>query len=135
MDRWTEGLCWKDCVLRKISSCSVKVFASPFHAFYKQTYSPYYRWSHDTPTSKEAYLYRELFEHHFPQPACTESVVRWIPRKDWGCNEDPSGRAQTVHNAAYQAKLKNGPKRENGVPIVAANGTKDEQPFAKKAKV
>ncbi|KAI8908912.1 asparagine synthase [Gorgonomyces haynaldii] len=59
------------------------------------------RWSKDTPTTKEAYWYRELFEQHFPQEQCLESVVRWIPRKDWGCNEDPSGRAQKVHNQAY----------------------------------
>lgn len=42
------------------------------------------RWTRDTPTTKEAYWFREIFEAHFPQPACLESVVRWIPRKDWG---------------------------------------------------
>lgn len=59
------------------------------------------RWPHDTPKTKEAYLYREYFEVWFPQQTCTESVVRWIPRSDWGCSEDPSGRAQKVHAAAY----------------------------------
>lgn len=57
------------------------------------------RWPKDTPTTHEAYWYRSLFEQHFPQPACLESVVRWVPRKDWGCNEDPSGRAQKVHSS------------------------------------
>jgi len=56
---------------------------------------------HDTPKTKEAYWYRQIFETHFPQKPCLESVVRWIPRKDWGCNEDPSGRAQKVHLSAY----------------------------------
>lgn len=42
------------------------------------------RYPHDTPTTKEAYWFRDIFEQHFPQPACLESVVRWIPRKDWG---------------------------------------------------
>jgi asparagine synthase (glutamine-hydrolysing) len=42
------------------------------------------RFPHDTPTTKEAYWFRDLFEKHFPQKACLESVVRWIPRKDWG---------------------------------------------------
>ncbi len=65
------------------------------------------RFPHDTPTTKEAYWFRDVFEQHFPQKACLESVVRWIPRKDWGkrenvdilgCSEDPSGRAQKVHN-------------------------------------
>ncbi|KAG5462248.1 MAG: hypothetical protein BJ554DRAFT_5451 [Olpidium bornovanus] len=42
------------------------------------------RWPADTPQTKEAYMYREMFDQHFPQPACAESVVRWIPRADWG---------------------------------------------------
>lgn len=41
------------------------------------------------------------FEKLFPTEATTESVVRWIPRADWGCPSDPSGRAQKVHSAAY----------------------------------
>ncbi|CAG8440077.1 7207_t:CDS:2 [Ambispora gerdemannii] len=61
------------------------------------------RWPMDTPTTKEAYWYREQFESWFPEEACSTSVVRWIPRSDWGCPEDPSGRAQTVHQAAYDA--------------------------------
>ncbi|OLY85583.1 putative asparagine synthetase [glutamine-hydrolyzing] [Smittium mucronatum] len=51
----------------------------------------------DTPDTKEAYMYRQMFEKIFPNPACRESVVRWIPRTDWGCSSDPSGRAQGVH--------------------------------------
>lgn len=42
------------------------------------------RWSKDTPTTKEAYWYREMFEDSFPEDSCIESVVRWIPRSDWG---------------------------------------------------
>ncbi|ORY96968.1 asparagine synthase [Syncephalastrum racemosum] len=60
------------------------------------------RWQKDTPTTKEAYMYRVMFENWFPQEACTASVVRWIPRADWGCPEDPSGRAQKAHEAAYK---------------------------------
>ncbi|PWA03446.1 hypothetical protein BB558_000380 [Smittium angustum] len=52
---------------------------------------------HDTPDTKEAYLYREIFDKIFPNPACLTSVVRWIPRTDWGASSDPSGRAQKVH--------------------------------------
>ncbi|CAO3670445.1 unnamed protein product [Umbelopsis vinacea] len=59
------------------------------------------KWKKDTPTNKEAYMYRTIFDSWFPQEACTASVVRWIPRADWGCSEDPSGRAQKVHDAAY----------------------------------
>lgn len=60
------------------------------------------RWPKDTPQTKEAYWYREVFEQWFPQDACTESVVRWIPRFDWGCDSDPSGRAQSAHAASYK---------------------------------
>ncbi|KAI9473786.1 MAG: asparagine synthase [Benjaminiella poitrasii] len=60
------------------------------------------RWSKDTPDTKEAYMYRVMFEQWYPQPACTASVVRWIPRADWGCPSDPSGRAQKVHEQAYE---------------------------------
>ncbi|KAJ1830627.1 asparagine synthetase [Coemansia sp. RSA 2706] len=59
------------------------------------------RFPHDTPDTKEAYLYREIFEQRFPQPACLQSVVRWVPRTDWGCSADPSGRAQKIHEQAY----------------------------------
>ncbi|KAI9005658.1 asparagine synthase [Hyaloraphidium curvatum] len=59
------------------------------------------RFPHDTPTTKEAYWYRHLFEQMFPEKACLESIVRWIPRRDWGCPEDPSGRAQKAHEQAY----------------------------------
>ncbi|ORE07380.1 asparagine synthase [Rhizopus microsporus var. microsporus] len=62
------------------------------------------RWTKDVPTTKEAYMYRVMFEQWYPQEACTASVVRWIPRGDWGCPEDPSGRAQKVHDAAYIKK-------------------------------
>lgn len=60
------------------------------------------RWTKDVPTTKEAYMYRVLFDQWFPQPACTASVVRWVPRADWGCPEDPSGRAQKAHEQAYE---------------------------------
>lgn len=42
------------------------------------------RFPHDTPTTKEAYWYRHLFDQLFPEKACLESIVRWIPRRDWG---------------------------------------------------
>ncbi|KAJ2669175.1 asparagine synthetase [Coemansia spiralis] len=59
------------------------------------------RFPYDTPETKEAYLYRQIFEQHFPQKACLASVVRWVPRTDWGCSADPSGRAQKIHEQAY----------------------------------
>ncbi|KAI2807647.1 hypothetical protein RDWZM_005141 [Blomia tropicalis] len=62
------------------------------------------RWPTDTPQTKEAYWYREIFETYFPEEACTQSVVRWIPRVDWGCSTDPSGRAQKSHIQAYNVE-------------------------------
>jgi asparagine synthase (glutamine-hydrolysing) len=56
------------------------------------------RWTKDPPTTKEAYMYRAMFEQWYPQDACAASVVRWIPKAEWGCPEDPSGRAQAIHD-------------------------------------
>jgi len=58
----------------------------------------------DTPATKEAFYYRRLFAERFPDKKCQPTVKRWIPRTDWGCSADPSGRAQNVHVAAYGEK-------------------------------
>ncbi|KAL7734739.1 hypothetical protein ACLKA6_011027 [Drosophila palustris] len=55
------------------------------------------RFPFNTPTTKEAFYYRCIFEQQFPGEAAARTVVRWVPRLDWGCPEDPSGRAQAVH--------------------------------------
>jgi asparagine synthase (glutamine-hydrolysing) len=78
------------------------------------------RFPTDTPDTKEAYFIREIFEGvyasgaswymcspslgHFPTKAAAQTAVRWIPRKDWGCSSDPSGRSVAIHNAAYMEK-------------------------------
>ncbi|KAH9810813.1 hypothetical protein DFH28DRAFT_481100 [Melampsora americana] len=62
------------------------------------------RWSVDTPETKEAYLIRVIFEKHFPSVAAAKTAVRWIPRADWGCDSDPSGRSVKIHSAAYESK-------------------------------
>ncbi|MFC4728161.1 asparagine synthase B [Coralloluteibacterium thermophilus] len=71
------------------------------------------RFPHNTPATKEAYLYRDLFHRHYPQDwaarlvpggpsvACsTAAAIEWDPSlKDV---VDPSGRAvRAVHLAAY----------------------------------
>lgn len=58
----------------------------------------------NTPSTKEAFYYRTVFEELFPGDACARTVQRWLPRMDWGCSEDPSGRAQKSHTAAYVTK-------------------------------
>ncbi|EDW37783.1 GL15046 [Drosophila persimilis] len=55
------------------------------------------RFPFNTPTTKEAFYYRCIFEEQFPVEGAARTVVRWVPRLDWGCPEDPSGRAQAVH--------------------------------------
>ncbi|XP_055641605.1 uncharacterized protein LOC129778613 [Toxorhynchites rutilus septentrionalis] len=55
------------------------------------------RFPFNTPPTKEAYYYRQLFEELFPHRSCAATVKRWVPRTDWGCSADPSGRKQTAH--------------------------------------
>lgn len=59
------------------------------------------RYEHDTPDTKEAYWIREIFESWFPTQAAASTAIRWIPRGDWGCASDPSGRAVAIHESAY----------------------------------
>ncbi len=51
----------------------------------------------NTPSTKEAYFYREIFHGYFPQDCAAKSVKRWIPK--WQADLDPSGRANTTHIA------------------------------------
>lgn len=72
-----------------------------------------YRFPYNTPTTKEAYLYRAMFEEHFPLDACAEcvpggpSVACSTPEAlAWDASlaavTDPSGRAvRGVHASAY----------------------------------
>eukprot|EP00936_MAST-01D_sp_MAST-1D-sp1_P002443 g2443.t1 len=70
---------------------------------------------HNTPTTKEAYYYRSVFESHFPQQSAVETVpggpsiacstakaVEWD--KAFAAMADCSGRSVTgVHEKAYEA--------------------------------
>ncbi len=72
-----------------------------------------YRFSYNTPTTKEGYMYREIFEELFPLPSAAECVpggpsiacssakaIEWD--EAFKNMADPSGRAiQTVHNDSY----------------------------------
>ncbi|KAK9478942.1 hypothetical protein V1514DRAFT_329488 [Lipomyces japonicus] len=62
--------------------------------------NPKPEWGDDVPTTKEAYWYRCLFDEHFPTQTCADTVMRWIPKSDWGCAEDPSGRFVKSHLSA-----------------------------------
>ncbi|PAN25183.1 hypothetical protein PAHAL_4G282300 [Panicum hallii] len=75
----------------------------------------------NTPTTKEGYYYRMIFEKFFPKPAARSTVpggpsvacstakaVEWDAA--WSKNLDPSGRAALgVHDAAYEDTLGEAP--------------------------
>jgi asparagine synthase (glutamine-hydrolysing) len=51
------------------------------------------------PKTKEALYFRTLFEELFPEK--DKFIKLWVPRTDWkNVGEDPSGRAQVVHEQA-----------------------------------
>ena len=71
-----------------------------------------FRFPYNTPSSKEAYLYREIFEELFPVPSAAECVpggpsvacssakaIEWD--ESFKKMNDPSGRAVGVHQSAY----------------------------------
>ncbi|WP_026705817.1 asparagine synthase B [Flavobacterium soli] len=53
------------------------------------------RFPYNTPTTKEAYFYRDIFHKYYPQVSAAQTVRKWIPK--WQENLDPSGRANTAH--------------------------------------
>lgn len=57
-------------------------------------YFPY-----NTPLTKEAFLYREIFERIHKNPSCKKNIKRWVPK--WQQDIDPSGRANRLHIQAY----------------------------------
>jgi asparagine synthase (glutamine-hydrolysing) len=50
---------------------------------------------HNTPATKEAFLYRTIFAKHYPEKASAETVLKWVPK--WQKNTDPSGRVCDNH--------------------------------------
>uniref|UniRef100_A0A0D9XVW0 Glutamine amidotransferase type-2 domain-containing protein n=1 Tax=Leersia perrieri TaxID=77586 RepID=A0A0D9XVW0_9ORYZ len=94
---------------------------------------------HNTPTTKEAYYYRMIFERFFPQKsailtvpggksvACsTAKAVQWDSQ--WSANLDPSGRAALgVHLSAYDHKQKE--QQHLPATVVAGAGNKKPRVF------
>jgi asparagine synthase (glutamine-hydrolysing) len=89
------------------------------------------RFPHNTPTTKEGYRYRMIFEEFFPGEAAektvpggksiacsTERAMRWDA--SFASRADPSGRAAGVHDSAYDETFE--------------ADTKLDGPAAKKAK-
>ncbi|KAG7193590.1 asparagine synthetase [Scheffersomyces spartinae] len=60
--------------------------------------NPKPEWGADIPTTKEAYWYRCKFDKMFnPSNVAATTVMRWIPKAEWGCHADPSGRYAATH--------------------------------------
>lgn len=90
------------------------------------------RFPHNTPTTKEGYRYRMIFEELFPGEAAektvpggksiacsTERAMEWD--KSFSLRADPSGRAAGVHDAAYDEQFQ-------------ADANVGSEPATKKAK-
>lgn len=81
----------------------------------QQLETAHFKFPYNTPTTKEGYMYRELFEELFPLPSAAETVpggptvacstakaIEWD--ESFKNLNDPSGRAAIgVHNEAYKA--------------------------------
>ena len=74
------------------------------------------RFPHNTPTTREGYRYRMIFEEMFPGDAAektvpggktiacsTERAMEWD--ESFASRADPSGRAAGVHDSAYDEKF------------------------------
>ena len=59
---------------------------------------------YNSPTTKEAYLYRSIFHKYYPQVSAAQTVRKWIPK--WQENLDPSGRANAAHAESGFEKAK-----------------------------
>ncbi|OZI15417.1 asparagine synthase B [Sodalis-like symbiont of Philaenus spumarius] len=90
---------------------SLKVIAAE-QISYQQLANAHFRFPYNTPTSKEGYLYREIFTELFPLPSAAECVpggpsvacssakaIEWD--ESFKKIDDPSGRAVGVHASAY----------------------------------
>ncbi len=91
------------------------------------------RYPHNTPTTKEGFRYRMIFEEIFPGEAAektvpggksiacsTERAMNWDA--SFALRADPSGRCAGVHDSAYDDNF------------VADTVLKSDEPEAKKAK-
>lgn len=59
------------------------------------------RFPYNTPTTKEAFYYRSIFEKHYPSLTAAKTVMKWVPK--WQKNDDPSGRVCDNHDQKVEA--------------------------------
>lgn len=88
------------------------------------------RFPYNTPTTKEGYRYRKIFEEFYPGQACAETVpggksiacsteraMAWD--ESFATRADPSGRAAGVHDVSYDATYEADDKVEKKQAAVA----------------
>lgn len=84
-----------------------------------------HRFPHNTPTTKEGYRYRKIFEEYFPGEAAektvpggksiacsTERAMNWDAT--FASRADPSGRSAGVHDSAYDGEFEADDKADGG---------------------
>ena len=84
------GYSWIDSL---VAHCNAKVSDAEFAEAAK-------RFPHNTPATKEAFYFRTIFEKYYPSESAIKSVLKWVPK--WQKNEDPSGRANEVHEKTIE---------------------------------
>merc|ERR1712021_207988 len=97
------------------------------------------RFPHNTPTTKEGYRYRMIFEQFYPGEAAektvpggksiacsTERAMNWDA--SFSSRADPSGRAAGVHNAAYDEKFEADTKVTDEVMKETSEEKSSEEP-------
>ncbi|UTX43270.1 asparagine synthase [Encephalitozoon hellem] len=62
-------------------------------------------YKYNTPKTKEGFYYRKIYSEMFGE-AGMKTIQLWVPRVDWGCDDDPSGRAQKEHISSVSSVLK-----------------------------
>jgi len=58
----------------------------------------------NTPSTKEAFFYRSIYEQYYSKASAHKLVKKWIPK--WQDDKDPSGRASTHHVKTYYSEEK-----------------------------
>ena len=86
-EQFSDGVGY-DWIDQLIDYCATQVTQEQLEA--AVTAFPY-----NSPTTKEAYFYRSIFNTFYPQVSAAQTVRKWIPK--WQENLDPSGRANDAH--------------------------------------
>ncbi|TNE99041.1 MAG: asparagine synthase B [Deltaproteobacteria bacterium] len=68
------------------------------------------RFPYNTPDTKEAFMYRAMYDKLFPHESAALMIRKWVPK--WQADTDPSGRASTHHVATLYEEEEEKPKTQ-----------------------